>query len=84
MKGAAIPEAWLTAFQLLGLAELQPGQKVVIYAGASGVGTAAIQICNVLGFEPYAVVSTPEKGELCKKVGVKGVVYYKDNEKWAD
>lgn len=78
-QGAAIPEAWLTAFQLLGLAELKPGQKVVIYAGASGVGTAAIQICNVLGYVPYAVVSNKQKGDLCRKVGVKEVVYYKDN-----
>lgn len=58
MKGASIPEAWITAFLLIRLAELKQGQKVVIYAGASGVGTAAIQICNILGFEPYAVVSS--------------------------
>lgn len=56
----------------------------MIYAGASGVGTAAIQICNVLGYEPYAVVSVEAKGELCKKVGVKEVVCYKDNENWDD
>ena len=35
---------------------------MVIYAGASGVGTAAIQICNQLGFVPFAVVSGKEKG----------------------
>ena len=49
MQGAGIPEAWLTAFQILGLAELKAGDKVILYAGASGVGTAAIQICNILG-----------------------------------
>lgn len=48
------------------------------------MGTACIQICNILGFEPHAVCSSPEKGELCKKVGAKNVVFYKDNEKWAD
>lgn len=67
---------------MLGLAELKQGQKVVIYAGASGVGTAAIQVCNILGIIPYAVVSNKEKGELCKNVGVKEVVYYKDNNNW--
>ena len=84
MKGAAIPEAWITAFLLLELADLEKGHKVAIYAGASGVGTACIQICNILGFQPYAVVSTKEKGDLCMKVGAKGVVYYKDNENWTD
>ncbi len=48
----------MTAYQLIGFASLQKGQKVVIYAGASGVGTAAIQICKVLGYEAYAVVSS--------------------------
>lgn len=55
---------------------------MVIYAGASGVGTAAIQICNILGYVPYAVVSGKEKGDLCRKVGVREVVYYKDNPDW--
>lgn len=81
-QGAAIPEAWLTALQLLNLAELKQGQKVVIYAGASGVGTALIQICNIFGYIPYAVVSNKQKGDVCRKLGVKEVVYYKDNQIW--
>jgi len=48
----------LTAFQLLGLAELKENQNVIIYAGASGVGTAAIQICKVLKVNAFAVVSS--------------------------
>lgn len=47
---------------MLNLAELKKGDKVVLYAAASGVGTAAIQICNLLGYIPYAVVSSKEKG----------------------
>ena len=74
----------MTAFQIISLADLKKEDRIVIYAGASGVGTAAIQICNSLGFEPYAVVSTEVKGEVCKKMGAKDVVYYKDNDKWDD
>ena len=45
-EGAAIPEQWFTAFQLLHLVgEIQPGDNVLIHAGASGVGTSAIQLC---------------------------------------
>ena len=65
LEGGAIPEAWLTAFQLLRLAQVEKGQHVVIYAAASGVGTAAIQLCNLLGAHPWAVVSTEEKGQVC-------------------
>jgi len=58
VQGGAIVEAWLTAFQLLRLAKVQAGQNVVIYAGASGVGTAAIQLGQFLGANVWAVVST--------------------------
>ena len=82
VEGAAIPEAWITAFQMLRLADVKEGQHVVIYAGASGVGTAAIQLCRLLGAVPWAVVSTPDKGALCQDVKAEGVVYYKDNANW--
>ena len=56
---------------------------MVVYAGASGVGTAAIQLCRLLGAQAWAVVSTTEKGKICEEVGASGVVYYKDNANWA-
>ena len=66
VQGGAIPEAWLTAFQLLRLADVKAGDHVVVYAGASGVGTAAIQLCRLLGATAWAVVSTAEKGKICE------------------
>ncbi|MCM2330893.1 MAG: alcohol dehydrogenase catalytic domain-containing protein, partial [Pseudomonas sagittaria] len=49
-EAAALPEvyatAWLNLFQL---ARLQPGEKVLLHAGASGVGSAAIQLCKAFG-----------------------------------
>jgi len=82
VQGGAIPEAWITAFQLLRLAEVKEGQHVVIYAGASGVGTAAIQLCRLLGAHPWAVVSTADKGSICQELKADGVVYYRDNAGW--
>ncbi len=47
---AAIPEVFLTAYQsLVWLARTRPGETVLIHAGASGVGTAAIQLVQALG-----------------------------------
>jgi len=66
----------------LGLAELKENQNVVIYAGASGVGTATIQICKILKVNAFTVVSSEAKKQLCLDVGAKGCVLYKDNEKW--
>lgn len=65
LEGGAIPEAWLTAFQLLRLASVKEGHHIVIYAGASGVGTAGIQLGRLLGAHVWCVVSTPEKGKIC-------------------
>ena len=55
----------------------------MVYAGASGVGTAAIQIGKLLGVNIYSVVSSEEKGKICSELGAKGVVYYKDNPNWS-
>ncbi len=45
IQAAAIPEAWLTAFQLLHfVGKIQKGETVLIHAGASGVGMAAARI----------------------------------------
>ncbi len=55
---AAIPEAFLTAFQaLVLLADVQSGDHVLVHAGASGVGTAAIQLARHLGARVYTTAS---------------------------
>src|SRR6185436_9717417 len=49
-EAAAIPEAFLTAYlNLFTLGRLQPGEIALIHAGASGVGTAAIQLARAAG-----------------------------------
>ena len=68
---------------MLRLASVKEGDHVVVYAGASGVGTAAIQLCKLLGAHAWAVVSTEDKGKICAEVGASGVAFYKDNDNWA-
>lgn len=65
LEAAAIPEVWLTSFQLLSLANVKANDKVLIYAGASGVGTASIQICKYLKAIPYPLTSSQSKIALC-------------------
>src|SRR5512134_175650 len=49
-QAAAIPEVFLTAYQnLFNAARLAPGESVLIHAGGSGVGTAAIQLVREAG-----------------------------------
>ncbi|PZN93841.1 MAG: quinone oxidoreductase [Alphaproteobacteria bacterium] len=59
---AAMPLNYLTA--LHGLADrgrLQPGETLLVFGGAGGVGTAAIQVGKALGAHVIAAASTPEK-----------------------
>ncbi|XP_075057459.1 quinone oxidoreductase PIG3 [Mixophyes fleayi] len=78
---AAIPEAWLTAFQLLHfVGKVQKGETVLIHAGASGVGTAAIQLCRLAGAVPMVTAGSAEKLEIAKKLGAAAGFNYKEED----
>ncbi|MBA1197930.1 NAD(P)H-quinone oxidoreductase [Pseudomonas plecoglossicida] len=74
-EAAAIPEvyatAWLNIFQLGGL---KPGEKLLVHAGASGVGSAAIQLCKALGNPVWVSVGSPERLAYCEALGAAGGV----------
>ncbi len=76
---AATPEvfstAWLNVFEL---GAAQPGEKVLIHAGASGVGTAAIQLCKALGNPCWVSLGSQEKLDTCKALGAQGGVLRHD------
>ena len=68
---AALPEALYTAYLNLFMeAALQPGERALVHAGASGVGTAAIQICRALGCPVYATASG-SKLERLRELGAE-------------
>ena len=75
---AAIPEVFLTAFQaLVWIGNLQAGEKVLLHAGASGVGTAAIQLCKAIGVDHIFVTASRPKHSSCLKLGADVAIDYK-------
>jgi len=77
-EAAAIPEAFLTAFlNLFTLGRLQPGETVLIHAGASGVGTAAIQLARAAGAKVYTTAGSDEKLARCRELGAEVTINYK-------
>lgn len=67
-EAAGIPEVWLTAFlNLRILGKINKNQNVMIYAGASGVGTAAIQIAKFYEADTFFTCSTQDKIDFCLK-----------------
>ena len=78
-EAAAIPEAFLTAFQaLVWLGNIQPGNKVLIHAGASGVGTAAIQVAKHFQSTSLITAGSKEKLQFCRNLGASVTVNYKE------
>jgi len=77
-EAAAIPEAFLTAFQaLFWIGKLQKGENVLIHAGGSGVGTAAIQLAREAGATVFTTAGSQEKLDACRKLGAQGAFNYK-------
>jgi putative PIG3 family NAD(P)H quinone oxidoreductase len=77
-QAAAIPEAFLTAFlNLFTLGHLQPGESVLVHAGASGVGTAAIQLAHAAGAHVLATAGSDRKLALCRELGAEVAINYK-------
>jgi acyl transferase domain-containing protein/NADPH:quinone reductase-like Zn-dependent oxidoreductase/NADP-dependent 3-hydroxy acid dehydrogenase YdfG/acyl carrier protein len=71
VRAASIPIAFLTAFYgLVDLAGLRPGERVLIHAGAGGVGMAAIQIAHHLGAEVFATAG-PGKWKVLREMGIE-------------
>ena len=72
-QAAALPEVFATAyFNLYMEASLSEGEKALIHAGASGVGTAAIQICKAKGNPCFVTAGTKEKISRCIELGAEG------------
>ncbi|MFJ3328971.1 NADP-dependent oxidoreductase [Streptomyces griseus] len=79
-EAASLPLVALTAWQaLVERAQVQPGQKVLIHAGAGGLGTIAVQLAKALGAHVAATASTA-KADLVKELGADVVVDYRKQD----
>jgi putative PIG3 family NAD(P)H quinone oxidoreductase len=78
VEAAAIPEAFLTAWlNLILLGRLAPGEVVVVHAGASGVGSAALQLCRGVASVLLAT-SSEAKHAACRSFGATHVLRRED------
>ncbi|HVN51276.1 MAG TPA: NAD(P)H-quinone oxidoreductase [Acidimicrobiales bacterium] len=73
---AAIPEVWITAFDALVVqGGLTSGRTALVHAGASGVGTAAIQVAKAIGARVLVTASTG-KVARCRDLGADLAIDY--------
>lgn len=81
LHAAGLPEVFATAYlNLFWEARLAPGETVLIHAGGSGVGTAAVQLARVRGARVAATVGSREKAERLRSLGAEHVLLYREED----
>ena len=76
-EGASFLLTFLTAYiPLTRQVVLREGATVLVYAGAGGVGTAAIQVARALGARAIAAVGSAEKLDVCRELGAEEAYVY--------
>jgi len=76
-EAAAIPLDMLTAWHMLvARAQLRPGETVLVQAGGSGVGSAAIQIAKLWGATVYATAGTADKASRAQALGADAAIVH--------
>lgn len=78
---AGFAEVFLTAYQaMFGLGGLEAHQAVLLHAGASGVGTAAIELAKAAGAYVAVTVGSDDKATACLAMGADVAVNYKTTD----
>ncbi|MEV0580237.1 NADP-dependent oxidoreductase [Streptomyces sp. NPDC050392] len=79
-EAASLPLVALTAWQaLVERAQVQPGQRILIHAGAGGLGSIAVQLAKQLGAHVATTVSTA-KVDVAEELGADVVVDYRKQD----
>ncbi len=79
-EGAAFPVNFLTAYFAYYMADVKPGDRVLIHAVAGGVGTAAVQLGKIFEAEMWGTSSSDEKLKRAQALGLQHPINYKDSD----
>jgi putative PIG3 family NAD(P)H quinone oxidoreductase len=81
VDAAALPEVTCTVWSMVFGAltgRLQPGERLLIHGGSSGIGTMAIQLARQRGAIVFATAGTSRKAEACRALGAAVAINYRD------
>lgn len=78
VEAAGLPEVFLTAHVNMYMeAALQPGETILVHGGASGVGTAAIQLAKAADNPIFVTAGSEEKVQACRDLGADLAINYR-------
>jgi putative PIG3 family NAD(P)H quinone oxidoreductase len=81
VDAAGLPEATCTVWSMgfgAHAGRLQPGERLLVHGGTSGIGTMAIQIAHARGAILFATAGTPRKVAYCRELGADIAINYRD------
>jgi putative PIG3 family NAD(P)H quinone oxidoreductase len=81
VDAAALPEVACTVWSMVFGAHagrLQPGERLLVHGGTSGIGTMAIQVAKARGAHVFATAGTDRKVQICLDLGADVAINYRD------
>ncbi len=78
--GGVMENVFTAWFNMVELAGLKAGERVLAHGGTGNIGSTAIQIATLIGAEAYATVGTEEKRRICIGLGAKAAVNYRTDD----
>ena len=81
IRAAALPETYFTVWaNLFEIGRLQPGERVLIHGGTSGIGVTALQLAHEFGSTAYATAGSAEKCAACLRLGAAAAINYREED----
>jgi NADPH2:quinone reductase len=81
VSAAAIPETFFTVWtNLFRRGSLQPGERVLIHGGTSGIGTTAIMLAHASEAKVFATAGTTAKCDTCRRLGADAAINYRTED----
>jgi NADPH2:quinone reductase len=80
-EAAALPETFFTVWtNVFDRGRLVAGESLLVHGGASGIGTAAIQLARARGARVFATAGSREKCQACERLGAERSINYRDED----
>lgn len=83
VEAAALPEVTCTVWSMVfgpDAGRLEPGERLLVHGGSSGIGTMAIQIAHGKGAEVFTTAGTPRKVDFCRELGADVAINYREDD----
>jgi len=81
IEAASLPEAYFTVWSnVFEFARLQPGERLLVHGGSSGIGVSAIQLAVARGNIVYATAGSDDKCRYCEQLGATRAINYKTQD----